>query len=220
MRECVKTMSASSEPPATDISRSRRSSNSKTESTKNDKATFAAHPDQTTPEKNVTYSGTSPLAADIAIQDTLSALSNGQTKSIEESPHKRIKWNEQAGFTGILDSDRMRWRRSFPLVNVPLELRIMNDWLLSNPSRRKKNYARYISNWLSRCQDVGGSSSASKAPATCSGVYKGRSLTKEEVEQATKVNERPGGACEKIDALQRYLRNEITEAEYDRLVGN
>jgi len=220
MRECVKTMSASSDQPATDTSRSRRASNFKTATTKNDKPISRAHPDQATPGKNVPNSGTLPLAADTAIQETLFALSSGQTKSIEESPHKRIKWDEQAGFTGILDSDRMRWRRSFPLVNVTLELRMMNDWLLSNPTRRKKNYARYITSWLSRCQDVGGSSSASKAPATCSGVYKGRSFTKEEIEQATKVNMRPGGACEKVDALQRYLRNEITEAEYDRLVGN
>ena len=33
----------------------------------------------------------------------------------------------------------------------------MREWLLANPSKKKKNYRRFITNWLTRTQDKGGS---------------------------------------------------------------
>ena len=144
-------------------------------------------------------------------------MSSGQTDSIE-SPHKRVKWDQHQGFTGILDSDRIRWRKSFPRVKLNVELRIMHEWLLANPRKRKKNYFRFVSAWLSRCQDVGGSSGVGLQPAVCSGVYKSRPRTEKEIEQATRQNEQPGGACDKIKALKEFLANKITEEEYNRIV--
>ena len=32
----------------------------------------------------------------------------------------------------------------------------MRQWLISNPNKRKKNYRRFITNWLSRSQEKGG----------------------------------------------------------------
>lgn len=48
----------------------------------------------------------------------------------------------------------------YPAVNVVQELRAMAGWLLTNPAKRKtsKGVGRFINNWLSRCQDRGGSS--------------------------------------------------------------
>ena len=139
------------------------------------------------------------------IHQALSAVSSGQTDSIE-SPHKRVKWDKHQGFTGILDSDRIRWRRSFPRVKLNVELRIMHEWLLANPRKRKKNYFRFVSSWLSRCQDVGGSSGVGLQPATCSGVYKSRPQTKEEIEAATRANQQPGGNCDAVAAFLKDLR--------------
>ena len=42
----------------------------------------------------------------------------------------------------------LNYRFTYPDVNVDAELRIMTDWLESNPRRRKSNYRRFISNWL------------------------------------------------------------------------
>ena len=105
-----------------------------------------------------------------------------------------------------------------PAVKINAELRIMHDWLLANPRKRKKNYYRFISSWLSRCQDVGGSSGVRTKPAHCSGVYKYAPLTKEQIKDATKENERPGGNCDKVEALRKLLRHEITEDEYNAIV--
>ena len=151
------------------------------------------------------------------IPQALSAVSIGQTESIE-SPHKRIKWDLSTGFTGILDSDRIRWRKSFPRVKLNVELRIMHEWLLANPRKRKKNYYRFISSWLSRCQDVGGSSGVGAQPAVCSGYYKSTPMTADQVEAATRQNEQPGGNCDKVKALREFLANKITEEEYNRIV--
>jgi len=35
----------------------------------------------------------------------------------------------------------------------------MKEWLLSNPKKRKKNYRRFITNWLTRSQEKGGTKS-------------------------------------------------------------
>ena len=57
-------------------------------------------------------------------------------------------------------------------------------------------------------------------PAHCSGVWKSTPLTEKQIENATSQNEAPGGACEKLEALKRFFRNEITEEELDRIVKN
>ena len=216
MRECVTTMSASREIPATDTSPTRRSSGSRTEPTRNDSAGSPSHPDQTTPGKSADNSGTQQLDMENVIHQALSEVSSGQTKSTE-NPHKRVKWDVSQGFTGIIDSDRIRWRRSFPRVKINTELRIMHEWLLSNPTKRKKNYYRFITSWLSRCQDVGGSSGMAQ-PAHCSGVWKSKPMTEEQIESATRQNKKPGGASEKLEALKRLFRKEITEEEYNQIV--
>ena len=46
----------------------------------------------------------------------------------------------------------LNYRFTYPDVNVDAELRIMTDWLESNPRRRKSNYRRFITNWLIRAQ--------------------------------------------------------------------
>jgi len=218
VQECVKTMSASRDKPATDTSRIPHTSKQNKESLKSGKAGFPEVPDQTTPAKNARNSGTQPSEVESATTRALSEVLNGQITSIESvPPTKRIKWDE-TGFTGILHMDRIRWRKTFPAVKINAELRIMHDWLLANPRKRKKNYYRFISSWLSRCQDVGGSSGVRTKPAHCSGVYKYAPLTKEQIKDATKENERPGGNCDKVEALRKLLRHEITEDEYNAIV--
>lgn len=60
-------------------------------------------------------------------------------------------------FLNIKDKDLIFWKTTYPACNIESELNKMADWLISNPKKRKKNYRRFISNWLSRTQDKGGS---------------------------------------------------------------
>ena len=58
-------------------------------------------------------------------------------------------------------ADQMR--SLYPAVDVSQELRAMCGWLIGNPTKRKtkRGITRFITSWLSRCQDKGGSSGLS-----------------------------------------------------------
>ena len=42
---------------------------------------------------------------------------------------------------------------TYKKINVANEIKKMEGWLLSNPSKRKKQYTRFINNWLSNAND-------------------------------------------------------------------
>ena len=58
---------------------------------------------------------------------------------------------------GIKTKDIEGWNEAYPADNVELELKAMKEWLLSNPTKKKSNYRKFITNWLKRQQDRGGS---------------------------------------------------------------
>lgn len=59
-------------------------------------------------------------------------------------------------FFNIKDEDIQGWQDAYPACDVDSELRKMREWLLANPEKKKKNYRRFIVNWLIRTQDKGG----------------------------------------------------------------
>jgi len=63
---------------------------------------------------------------------------------------KEKKWGE------ITAGDIKAWAETYPACNIEIELCRMREWLLANPNKVKKNYRRFIVNWLSRTQDKGG----------------------------------------------------------------
>lgn len=57
-------------------------------------------------------------------------------------------------FTGIKEEDLGQWKIAYPGINIDQELRKMEDWLTSNPSKRpKSNIRAFISRWLTRAQN-------------------------------------------------------------------
>ena len=70
----------------------------------------------------------------------------------------RVTWSETAGFEGITEADRERWKKAFPAVDLELEFAQMENWLVSNPAKAvRSNWLRFISSWFKREQDRGGS---------------------------------------------------------------
>jgi hypothetical protein len=58
---------------------------------------------------------------------------------------------------GITDEDRAAWAKAYPACEVPRELSAMIEWLKANPEKgKKRNYRRFIVNWLARSQERGG----------------------------------------------------------------
>jgi hypothetical protein len=64
---------------------------------------------------------------------------------------------ETRSWENITDEDVSIWEKAYPAVDITQELSKMADWLISNPEKKKKNYRRFITNWLSRTQERGGS---------------------------------------------------------------
>jgi hypothetical protein len=60
------------------------------------------------------------------------------------------------------------WKRLYPSVNVEQELRNIEGWLLANPQKRKtdRGMPHFITTWLSKEQNAGGSSAAKGNHAT------------------------------------------------------
>ena len=68
------------------------------------------------------------------------------TESISE-----ITFNKQTfKFEDIPVEKLEKWKEAFPFVNVEVELKKMEAWLTANPKRLKKNYEKFIVNWLKR----------------------------------------------------------------------
>jgi hypothetical protein len=42
---------------------------------------------------------------------------------------------------------------AYPAVDVPLEIKAMETWLMANPKNLKSNYERFIVTWLKKAQD-------------------------------------------------------------------
>jgi hypothetical protein len=44
----------------------------------------------------------------------------------------------------------LEWEKHYYPLNVRQEIEHMQNWLEANPKRRKKNYNRFVVNWLNR----------------------------------------------------------------------
>jgi hypothetical protein len=58
---------------------------------------------------------------------------------------------------GIKGEDMSAWGIAYPACDINRELAAMLEWIKSNPQKgKKKNYRRFIVNWLARAQERGG----------------------------------------------------------------
>ena len=77
----------------------------------------------------------------------------------EVKPGKTLSYDDEIAlyFSSISDSDIAEWMEAYPAVDIEGELRRARQWLISNPAKKKKQFRRFITNWLGRCQEKGGS---------------------------------------------------------------
>lgn len=58
-------------------------------------------------------------------------------------------------FSGVTDEMVATWQAACPAVSVDREIVKAAQWLLANPTKRKKNYRRFLLNWIMRAQERG-----------------------------------------------------------------
>lgn len=70
------------------------------------------------------------------------------------APSEKISLGDDGKWAGIPERLSTSWHEAYPAVNVPAELAKAAAWVIANPKNRKSNYARFLTNWLTRAQDT------------------------------------------------------------------
>ena len=84
-------------------------------------------------------------------------IKSNQIKTKHLEKYSEIIFNfEKQQWENITNKDRERWEKTYPACDIEFELNKMADWLISNPNKKKKKYRAFISRWLSRVQESGG----------------------------------------------------------------
>ena len=93
----------------------------------------------------------------IETKDLTTSAPNEKMRSPHDETHGTtltIDFNFSTGaFSNITKRHLSLWSKAYPAVDVQMELQRMAAWLIANPKNRKSNYARFITNWLTRSQD-------------------------------------------------------------------
>jgi hypothetical protein len=129
------------------------------------------------PEKNRQKPGVSPEKSnpDYIRLDKIrldknkkSSKSGAEKKSDSRPPNQpKIRLNiEEQEWENITKKDLQKWRQAYPACDVGIELARAAQHIISNPEKRKKNWRRYITNWLSRQQDWGGTKKENRSGET------------------------------------------------------
>ena len=87
----------------------------------------------------------------------------GKGKGKGKGALNAISFNaERNCFENIDDSQKELWSKAYPATNIDAELSKAVVWLKANPTKTKSNYNKFLSGWLSRCQDSGGTKNVIK----------------------------------------------------------
>ena len=79
----------------------------------------------------------------------------------DSNPFIKLPLNNKTEYS-VSEKMILEWAELYQAVDIKQELRKMKGWLDSNPSKKKtkSGIKRFITNWLSRAQDSGGSRKA------------------------------------------------------------
>lgn len=69
------------------------------------------------------------------------------------APSRKIALDADGNWIGISTAQRSTWSTAYPALSLDAELAKAAAWTLANPKNKKSNYARFLTNWLSRAQD-------------------------------------------------------------------
>ena len=119
----------------------------------------------------------------LSLRLSLRKLKEGSKSDVIEFDFEKREW------MNIKIEDKSGWLAAYPVCDIDLELFKMREWLLANPDKRKKNYRRFIVNWLTRTQDKGGSEKIRRHPG-------GHPMTRKE-EKEKKIDDWTKGKDEK-----------------------
>lgn len=69
------------------------------------------------------------------------------------TPNAKIALGDDGAWSGIPDALMATWLQAYPALSLDAELSKAAAWIIANPANKKSNYARFLTNWLTRAQD-------------------------------------------------------------------
>jgi uncharacterized protein YdaU (DUF1376 family) len=100
---------------------------------------------KTNPDQTGSQTNRKPLTVNLKPKD--SGTSNAVT------PNAKIALGDDGAWTGIPDALMATWKQAYPALSLDAELSKAAAWIIANPKNKKSNYARFLTNWLTRAQD-------------------------------------------------------------------
>jgi hypothetical protein len=79
-------------------------------------------------------------------------IKEGNGRETTTASNEKISFSAQEGWKGI-NGYLAIWKEAYPAINIENALAQARAWLIANPNNKKKNYARFLTNWFSREQD-------------------------------------------------------------------
>jgi hypothetical protein len=80
-------------------------------------------------------------------------LGKGKGLGKGASNANEVRFDAEARQWFVPELLKAQWVKAYPAANVDGELAKAAAWLLANPKNAKSNYARFLTNWLTRAQD-------------------------------------------------------------------
>jgi len=93
-------------------------------------------------------------------------LGLGKGMGLGASKQNDVLFDAVLGAWTVPDTLASKWLEAYPAVSVKHELSSASAWLMANPKNQKSNYARFLTNWLTRAQDKAGRLGGGKSPDT------------------------------------------------------
>lgn len=93
------------------------------------------------------------------VNNSIVVISDEMPTEREEGVSGYFPTNKNGEWFKVKTDNVKRWIETYPAADVKQELKSMREWLFSNPKRRKTSGGmnKFITNWLKRVQDKGGS---------------------------------------------------------------
>ncbi|MGR3220246.1 MAG: replication protein [Candidatus Anammoxibacter sp.] len=77
---------------------------------------------------------------------------NKHINTIQKKWRSKIVFNSQKNQFININGHLKIFKEKFPCINIEAELRAMEAWLYANPTKRKKNYEKFIVSWLTNAE--------------------------------------------------------------------
>jgi len=102
-------------------------------------------------QKTITSPTTSHQPADNQLLTTTNKYKKGKKEKNITYNHSSSNWE------GILEEDKKAWQEAYPACDIDIELAKMREWVKGAGAKgHKSQWRKFITNWLSRNQDRGG----------------------------------------------------------------